>query len=351
MADYPMTISGPVVATIYPLGVGAGVADSDDPEIDNLVPTEGTVLAENDAVTFDVIDNVNISSCVVWVDISGKTEVVYGDDTDFAIGYLSGSTVTSLSNGLRFAIRRTNGWQSAFVVHVVAGDFAGNVLVTSWSYLVEAPTVVPVVSDVYALEREDDHAAYAKSRLLEFYKLPRMEAYLESIVGLLQPLEDLCWQLLEERYLEAISGNGPAEGTQLDGLGLIVGESRGNADDDTYRAFISVKILINRSTGKIEELYDILVLLGCDTYAVIEDHPAKIDVYATNVQYYEKTRDAVLLWKPAGVGIGTLYFSTVSAANTFTLSDQYGTETFSDTQGLSSEYGPVIGGKLAGDVI
>ena len=352
MTDYsPVILIDLGDTQFFPQGLG-GFRDSAVSVIESVTPSNGSIIESESGVGFDVVDDGDISSCVVWADVAGHQEMVFDGD-DFLVGYTS-STVNSLATGLSFDVRRDSGWTGSPTLRIVAVDYGGNVLSTSLSYviLVDAVAPLPAPSDVHVLARVDDHAAQAAGRLLEYYKLPRMQSFVGAIVALLQPLEDLCWELLEERYLDTINGNGPAVGVQLDKLGLIVGEARGNAVDDLYRSFIGVKIKINISTGKTEELYEILSLLGCEDTKVVELYPPELEIYATQVSYPRKTFDAMLLTKAAGVRIGNFVYIGVGDGSALSLSPIYDTETFSSTKGLASEYAvPPIGGYLSGSFI
>lgn len=106
----------------------------------------------------------------------------------------------------------------------------------------------------------EDVAAEMASKLLAQYKhKPRFVASLAAFGGVLQGVESGLWDLFTKRGLDE------AEGAQLDGLGSIVGEPRRGRADDVYRRFIGVRILVNRSNGRIEELNTIVrAMLGED---------------------------------------------------------------------------------------
>ncbi len=107
---------------------------------------------------------------------------------------------------------------------------------------------------------------------------PRNQATLEATLEQVQELEDAIWSVYE--------GFDPAtaEGHALNLLGALVGEPRLGRDDDDYRAGIRVRVLINYSNGKPEELYAILVgmfpegLSPFPNISITESFPAHIDV-------------------------------------------------------------------------
>lgn len=221
-------------------------------------------------------------------------------------------------------------------------------MTTSWTYGISAPAPSPSIGDLYPLAKQDDHATYASSQLLAQYKnLPRMVSFVESICGLLQPLEDVCWQLLRERYIDAIDGYGGAVGIQLDGLGQLVGEPRKGLPDAHYRTFLEVRALVNTSNGFAEDLLEIVEKIGFDYTVYIEIYPAHIEIYVGDSDY---SRVAFLLLneaKPAGVGL-TFIYSEYPDDETFAFSDLVATEQTDVDQGFCSVYGVEAGGRLSG---
>lgn len=220
-------------------------------------------------------------------------------------------------------------------------------MTTSWTYFVTPPPASEAIGDSFSLEIQLNHVENATGNLLEQFKsLPRMEAFVSAVVSLLQPLESLFWQMLRERYLNEIDGEGPAEGVQLDGLGRIVGEPRKFRSDIIYRIFLSVRVLINTSNGKVNELNAILSLLYMETIRVLEVYPAHLEIYTTANQFVIDSFFAMKDSKAAGIGLSFIY-SEADAIDVFTFSDVYDTEQASGTQGWGSEY-VVTGGEMAG---
>lgn len=103
-----------------------------------------------------------------------------------------------------------------------------------------------------------DHIERAKLRLLEQYKRkPNLAAFIESILGPIQDIENVLGDLETDRWLDT------AVGAQLDQLGTIIGIARvtGQSDDD-YRVALKSKIVENTSQGEPERviaIYQILV--------------------------------------------------------------------------------------------
>lgn len=94
-----------------------------------------------------------------------------------------------------------------------------------------------------------DHARRSARRLLsQDWDKPRMVALAEALGAGTQGLEDVTFDLLIGRRLEA------ATGAQLDQWGSIVGEARGAIDDRDYRRFIEARILANISKGTVDDV-------------------------------------------------------------------------------------------------
>lgn len=119
----------------------------------------------------------------------------------------------------------------------------------SFYYVRPSPALSPEVEGIYL---NLEHADQAINHLIEFFrKGPRNQAYLRAVCAQLQELEQLFFDLYQQSFLSN------AEGTQLDQLGEIVGEARQDRTDTLYRAAIRVRILVNKSNGRTEELITI----------------------------------------------------------------------------------------------
>ncbi len=104
-----------------------------------------------------------------------------------------------------------------------------------------------------------DHVREAQLRLLtQFYESPKLNALLEAIVIEVQLSEDVIFEVILERLLDA------AEGVNLDIIGKIVGRPRLEVDDDDeYRNLIRVQIRANQSDcGAADIIYVASELTG-----------------------------------------------------------------------------------------
>ncbi len=139
MADYsPRTVE--ILAyrqpctggTVFARAVRTSLDDTSTPVISGFSPAGGALLAKNDAITFDVTDELVdgeftatllVSVYLVSVDTA---EVAWNGD-EFENKYAT-STRSSIANGYRFVIRRTGGWPTGGVrVKVRAVDRGGNI--------------------------------------------------------------------------------------------------------------------------------------------------------------------------------------------------------------------------------
>jgi hypothetical protein len=177
----------------------------------------------------------------------------------------------------------------------------------SFYYVRSSPGLSPEVEGIVL---NTEHAEQAINHLIEFFrKGPRNQAYLRAVCTALQDLEQLFFDLYQQSFLSN------AEGVQLDQLGEIVGEARQDRTDVQYRAAIRVRVLVNRSSGRLEELLTIADLycraLGDLFPSVVaaEQWPAglRFDVRTLPTSSFGSPAVAYLLGllrraKPAGVG-------------------------------------------------
>ncbi len=100
----------------------------------------------------------------------------------------------------------------------------------------------------------DDWAARLRTRLYtQFRDATTWQQWCDEVLGpQVQALEDAAQTML------SIIDVAASEGAQLDVIGRIVGQPRPGSDDETYRTYIAVRILANRSAGTPEEIYSIV---------------------------------------------------------------------------------------------
>lgn len=186
---------------------------------------------------------------------------------------------------------------------------------TSASYTLSIPSA-PVTAPEALSEANLAHCAEGLSHLLHQFKgKPRLEAMVCVFLDQIQELENAFWALYTERTLEE------AEGVQLDGLGAIVGEAREDRTDAVYRRFIQVRILVNRSNGKLEELYQIIqAALDTPTVQIQEHYPASEIVHVSSLLGDLSAEDLFRILAAAKAGAVRLFLGYVfsDTAATFT---------------------------------
>jgi len=122
-----------------------------------------------------------------------------------------------------------------------------------------------------------DHKEQAKAKLLMQYKgKPKIEGTVDALVIQLQELEDVLTDLRTKRL-----SIDDAEGFQLDKIGEIINQTRGNLTDVDYRLLLKVRILITISNCEPETVIHIFNLLTKSTATDYrEDFPAEHSFYS-----------------------------------------------------------------------
>lgn len=210
-----------------------------------------------------------------------------------------------------------------------------------------ASEAAPVgVGDVSAVT----HCAEGLSLLISQWRdKPRLAALLCAWLERLQAAEDTTISMLSD-----LRGVEDAEGVQLDLIGRVVLEGRRDKTDDRYRDALRVRILVNRSNGRPEDLIEILVKL--DRYAetsdrvVLRECPPASAVLEGRRETLNDPREIVrflVAAKPAGVRIDYVY-SEAPDAGTFETADATVEASASQGWGSTTE---TIGGDLAGVIV
>ncbi len=157
------------------------------------------------------------------------------------------------------------------------------------------------------------------SLLEQFKGQPNMSAIMASYGQQFQEVEDMFIQLYLLRALST------AEGEQLDQLGKIIGEPRGDRDDDNYRAALYGRIALNRSHARIEDvLFAMTSIYESGSYELREIDDAafmlrlKDGIPATLDP--ETFNDALQRIKGGGIG-AYFHYSDDDDSDTFTWAD------------------------------
>lgn len=191
-----------------------------------------------------------------------------------------------------------------------------------------------------------DVRAQGLERLVpEYQETPRWQAWIASTLDSVQELELAAFDLWE-----AVLNLDLAVGAQLDLIGRIVREDRDGRADDLYRRALSVRVLINRSQGRIRELIAIVRLFEAmdavvGSYVRITEHqPARMEIRIittpvnTPAEVHKRLRQA----KAGGVALQTI-FGTLTPFRFGRAADY--PETAAD--GFTNVPGDVVGGDLA----
>jgi hypothetical protein len=206
-------------------------------------------------------------------------------------------------------------------------------------YLPADPGTLPLVYD-------GQHATEAIDLLIEqFKRQPTIDEFLSIYIDQVQELEESLWRLLTERRLDN------ATGAALDGIGAIVGEAREGRDDDTYRAFVRARILIDRTRGRALDIAGVIAaivspLVNSFPFEIREYFPAKMSVrllWEIDGDLAALIAKALRLTKAVSVGFD-LTFSSLAPSTVFSLSES---GDFSEFSGLGWTGDPALGGGLA----
>ncbi len=212
------------------------------------------------------------------------------------------------------------------------------------------PAYTPGPGDLVPVE---DHCADGLSLLLSQWRskaTPFLDAMICSYLDRVQELEDAILDVHVDRWIDT------GVGAQLDVIGRIVGESREDAagDDILYRSRLKVRILINDSNGRVEELIAI-----ADLYEGITAGGGSIWIQEGSMGITMILRDvldfpiAPLIVRLRQAKAATVQLQVISLpaleAETFrTSSIHSGAPPVSADRGLGSIHAaPVTGGKLA----
>lgn len=219
---------------------------------------------------------------------------------------------------------------------------------------------------------EKDIDDQAVDLLIQQYKdKPVIEAIVRSYARRCQELEHAAWDVINSRLLgevyvlfprnnprtcEEIADTSTAEegiikltatGVRLDLVGKIVGEARLGRSDADYEVGIKIRIAINRSNGRSDDLIEICALAGPLEKVTYSDG----DLFSWQIEVYEFENVVYLakgLGKAKAAGSkGNLIYSFAPVAQALRLSSTYGS-VIPTPLGFSSVYGGATGGKLAG---
>ncbi len=181
----------------------------------------------------------------------------------------------------------------------------------------------------------------ALANLIEFFKnKPKIAAFISAFVDQSQDVEDGSFEVLLDTIIET------AVGVQLDGIGVIVGRARGGLSDDLYRVRLQAQILLNKSSGLLDEILTIIALLEAAPITnVIEKYPAGFVIEILDIQGSPAQLAAIIAEARSAAVNGHLHYSLSPAAELFTFAS--GDVPEADTsKGFANDAG-TTGGKYA----
>lgn len=147
--------------------------------------------------------------------------------------------------------------------------------------------------------------------------LNTVQATLSAYTNRLQEAEDATFTVLDplsDATLESISGD------LLDKIGSRVGELRGGRADTNYRAAIRIRVRVNRSRGKAEDVLQVAILAsinGLPSY--VEYYPASFQVTAYDLPGGGQV--AALLGRTKAAGTYGILIYSSDASSAFTWGD------------------------------
>lgn len=191
--------------------------------------------------------------------------------------------------------------------------------------------------------RIPDHVGQGLGLAISQYRgRPIFAAWTASYLAQVQELEDAIYGVILRRCVDR------ATGEALDFIGRLVGEERLGRTDDVYRLFVTARIRINRSHGRVRDLLEVYTSV-CSAPVRIFDRPAPATM-GVEVGAAPPFDPAYLLAmlrqaKAAGYGL-TMVVATAPAANVF-LPGPYPAATTASTQGAGSYSDPTTGGRAS----
>lgn len=123
------------------------------------------------------------------------------------------------------------------------------------------------------LQRVPNWGELGQAQLLRSWDKPKIRALIQALGAGVQLQEDLQWDLLVSTGLDEATGHA------LDQWGDLVGEQRGPLSDQSYRQFIKARLLVNRSSGTVDELLEILDVATQPNVGVFHEDNLPAGVY------------------------------------------------------------------------
>ncbi len=161
-----------------------------------------------------------------------------------------------------------------------------------------------------------DHLARMRAGLIQQFKgLPNLDAFVHAFGDQLNDVEEFFGQLLVLQTLQE------SVGVQLDRLGVLLGQGRNGLGDGDYRTILQARIVQYRANGTIEDIIQILLILGgAGSVVISESFPARFQALVYGLNAVVSNSDlaaAVLQTKLAGVRVDVFVPSPTNPQFTF----------------------------------
>ena len=187
------------------------------------------------------------------------------------------------------------------------------------------------------------HIAEGLALLITQYRdKPNLAAILTAYLTQVQEIEDVAFDIL------AILGDIDSQvGEQLDLIGRIVGQDREGRTDAVYIQWIHARVLVNRSSGLVDELLQILELVASgNSRGYTPAYPASFLIEIFGAFSGDAQAVAAILGEARAAGVnGQFLYSVQADADTFTWATG-DTEEASTTQGWGDD-AQTTGGRFA----
>lgn len=165
-----------------------------------------------------------------------------------------------------------------------------------------------------AIVEKSTHVEDAQGNLIsQFKEKPNFKALVKALVQEVREIEAAAFQVLNGTLDVA-----NVSGVNIDVLGELVGAERGGRTDAEYLVLIRATILLNISSGTIEEILAIINAMTNNTnvFQITEYFPAYFEVFAEeplDAGVGQEIGNLVARAKPVGVGGQFQYFETEPA--------------------------------------
>lgn len=132
---------------------------------------------------------------------------------------------------------------------------------------------------------KSSHVVEAVGHLIQKFRgKVKTEAFVTILASQIQDLENALFGIIAITDLDTVTG------IQLDVLGKILNQPRNGQSDETYRLFLRARILVNISTGTVEEILSILSILlpSIPTMDMLEPpytDPAHFEINVTSPEF------------------------------------------------------------------